>query len=41
MQLNGRDLVLGEEDALPCLCGEKVQAGEIQIAPGGCSFILL
>ena len=41
MCLNGRDLVLGENDALPCLCGEKVQAGDIQIAPGGCTFIVL
>ena len=41
MLLNGRELVLGEEDALPCLCGEQVAAGNLQIAPGGCTFIVL
>ena len=41
MLLNGRELVLGENDELPCLCGEQVQAGNLQIAPGGCTFIIL
>ena len=40
MTLNGRDLVLGENDELPCLCGESV-SGELQIAPGACAFIIL
>ena len=41
MLLNGRELVLGEGDALPCLCGETVSAGTLEVAPGGCTFIVL
>ena len=41
MQLNGRDLVLGENDELPCLCGAEVAAGEIQLPAESCSFIVL
>ena len=41
MLLNGRELVLGENDELPCLCGETVKAGTIEVAPGGCTFIVL
>ncbi len=41
MLLNGRELVLGENDALPCLCGEPVAAGTIEVAPNGCTFIVL
>ena len=41
MLLNGRELVLGENDELPCLCGEQVEAGALQVAPGGCTFIVL
>ena len=41
MTLNGRDLVLGENDALPCLCGEEVAAGEFQLAPASCAFFVL
>ena len=41
MLLNGKELVLGENDELPCLCGETVQAGTIEVAPGGCTFIVL
>ena len=40
MTLNGRDLVLGENDALPCLCGEPV-SGKLELAPGSCAFIVL
>ncbi|MBQ7082505.1 MAG: hypothetical protein IJM93_03060 [Oscillospiraceae bacterium] len=40
MTLNGKELKLGENDALPCLCGEKAE-GTLQIAPGGCAFIVL
>ena len=40
MTLNGRDLVLGENDELPCLCGEEV-SGTIELAPGTCTFIVL
>ena len=41
MLLNGKELLLGENDALPCLCGEKVNAGTIEVAPGGCTFIVM
>jgi len=41
MQLNGRDLVLGEGDALPCLCGEAVKAGALELPAESCSFIVL
>ena len=40
MQLNGRDLVLGENDELPCLCGETV-SGTVELAPGCCAFYVL
>ena len=40
MTLNGRDLVLGEGDALPCLCGEAV-SGKLELAPATCTFIVL
>ena len=41
MLLNGRELVLGENDELPCLCGEEVSAGTLEVQPGGCTFIVL
>ena len=41
MLLNGKELVLGENDTLPALEGEKVGAGSIQVAPGGCTFIVV
>ncbi len=41
MLLNGRELLLGEDDALPCLCGQKVSAGTVEVAPGGCTFFVL
>ena len=41
MTLNGRDLVLGENDELPCLCGEEVAAGTVELAPGTCTFFVL
>ena len=40
MTLNGRDLVLGENDELPCLCGEEV-SGTIELAPETCTFFVL
>ena len=40
MTLNGRDLVLGEGDELPCLCGEEV-SGTIELAPATCTFFVL
>ena len=41
MLLNGRELVLGENDELPDLSGVAVEAGAIEVAPGGCTFIVL
>ena len=41
MLLNGKELVLGENDELPELCGKTVPAGNIEVAPGGCTFIVL
>ena len=41
MQLNGRDLVLGENDELPCLCGAEVKAGTVELPAASCSFIVL
>ena len=41
MLLNDRELVLGENDELPCLCGKTVPAGKLEVAPGGCTFIVL
>ena len=41
MTLNGRDLVLGDNWELPDLSGEKIPAGELEIAPLGCAFIVL
>ena len=41
MCLNGQELVLGEHATLPCLCGKEVPAGNIEIAPGSCTFIVL
>ena len=40
MTLNGRDLVLGENDELPDLSGETV-TGTVEVAPGGCTFFVL
>ena len=37
---NGKELVLGENDALPELAGVKV-TGKVEVAPGGCTFIVL
>ena len=40
MTLNGRALALGENDELPCLCGETV-SGTVELAPGSCAFFVL
>ena len=40
MLLNGRELVLGENDTLPTLSGETV-SGSLELAPGACAFIVL
>ncbi len=40
MLLNGKELVLGENDALPELTGVPV-SGTVQVAPGGCTFFVI
>jgi hypothetical protein len=40
MCLNGEELVLGQNDALPELKGAEA-SGKLEIAPGGCTFIVL
>ena len=40
MSLNGKELVLGEHDELPELSGVKV-SGKVEVAPGGCTFIVI
>jgi hypothetical protein len=39
MLLNGRELALGNGDALPEFSGVTA-SGKIEIAPGGCTFIV-
>ena len=34
-------LVLGENDEMPDLSGKTVPAGTLEVAPGGCTFIVL
>ena len=41
MTLNGKPLVLGENDELPCLEGEAQAAGIVELAPGTCTFFVL
>ncbi|MBQ8611254.1 MAG: beta-glucuronidase [Oscillospiraceae bacterium] len=41
MLLNGKPLVLGENDELPCLCGETVAAGDVVLPAGACAFFVL
>ena len=41
MYLNGKPLSLGEGNALPCLDGEKVAAGEYKIPAGACAFVVV
>ena len=38
MYLNGRPLVLGENDELPDLSGEAVAAGTVELTPGAFAF---
>jgi hypothetical protein len=40
MLLNGRELVLGENDELPELTGVTMD-GTVEVAPGGCTFFVL
>ena len=41
MLLNGHELVLGENDTLPVMEGAAVPAGTLEVAPQGCTFIVL
>ena len=41
MTLNGRDLVLGENWELPDLSGAPVCAGTLEVAPMGCTFLVV
>ena len=41
MTLNGRPLVLGEGNALPSLEGAEQAAGEVELAPGTCTFFVM
>ena len=41
MTLNGRDLVMGDGWELPDLSGAEVPAGKLEVAPLGCTFIVL
>ena len=41
MLLNGKELKLGENDELPELAPVTVPAGTLEVAPGGCTFIVL
>ena len=41
MSLNGQELKLGENDELPEMNGVTVPAGKLEVAPGGCTFIVL
>ena len=41
MTLNGRDLVLGENNELPDLSGAEVKAGQIELAPMTCTFLVV
>lgn len=41
MTLNGQALILGKGTQLPTMLPEIVSAGEIQLAPGTCTFLLV
>ena len=41
MLLNGKELVLGENDTLPDLSPITAEAGTLEIAPGSCTFIVI
>ena len=41
MLLSGRELTLGEGDELPKLIPDKVDAAEVTVAPGCCTFIVI
>ncbi len=41
MTLNGRDLVLGENYELPDLSGVPAAAGNVELAPMTCTFLVI
>ena len=41
MLLNGKELVLGENDELPALEGVAVPVGKFEMTPGSCAFFVL
>ena len=41
MKLNGKELVLGENDELPELAPVKAEVGQVELAPATCTFIVL
>jgi hypothetical protein len=41
VRMNGKDLVLGKDDALPTLAGEPVRAGDLTFAPATITFLAL
>ncbi len=41
MTLNGRDLVLGENNELPDLSGAPLAAGTVELAPMTCAFLVI
>ncbi len=41
MTLNGKDLVLGENYELPCLDGADIAAGQFQLAPLNCAYLVI
>ena len=40
MLLNGKELVLGENDVIPAMNGVTME-GTLEVAPGGCTFIVI
>ena len=41
MLLNGKELVLGENDELPALDGVEQPTGKVELAPQTCTFFVL
>ena len=40
-QIDGTELVLGENDEIPAMDAVSVPAGTLEVAPGNCTFIVL
>ena len=41
MTLNGRDLVLGENWEMPDMSGKPVKAGNLELPPLSCTFLIV